>query len=86
MKYINYQNHIGSTTACNNIMMEATKGIGQKQIKGSLKDFFLFDSWFSSKNSEEYSMEVGANLIGMVKKNTKGLYKDTLEKLTKDWT
>ena len=52
MKYINYQNHIGSTTACNNIMMEATKGIGQKQIKGSLKDFFLFDSWFSSKNSE----------------------------------
>ena len=30
-------------------------------------------------------MEVGAYLIGMVKKNTKGLFKETIEKLTKDW-
>ena len=30
-------------------------------------------------------MEVGANLIGMVKTNTKGFCKDTIEKLTKDW-
>ena len=30
-------------------------------------------------------MEVGAYLIGMVKKNTKGLFKETIEKLKKDW-
>ena len=30
-------------------------------------------------------MEMGAELIGMVKKNTKGFCKDTIEKLTKDW-
>ena len=30
-------------------------------------------------------MEVGAELIGMVKTNTKGLCKETIEKLTKDW-
>ena len=30
-------------------------------------------------------MEVDADFIGVVKKNTKGLYKDTIEKLTKDW-
>ena len=29
-------------------------------------------------------MEVGANLIGMAKINTKGFYKDNIEKLTKD--
>ena len=29
-------------------------------------------------------MEVGANSIGMVRKNTKGFCKDTIEKLTKD--
>ena len=30
-------------------------------------------------------MEVGAELIGMVKKNTKGFCKETIEKLTKYW-
>ena len=30
-------------------------------------------------------MEVGAKLISMVKTNTKGFCKDTIEKLTKDW-
>ena len=30
-------------------------------------------------------MEIGAELIVMVKKNTKGFYKDTIKKLTKDW-
>ena len=31
-------------------------------------------------------MEVGAELIVMVKTNTKGLCKETIENLTKDWT
>ena len=30
-------------------------------------------------------MELGDELIGMVKKNTKGFCKETIEKLTKDW-
>ena len=30
-------------------------------------------------------MKVGAELIGIVKKNTKGLCKDIIEKKTKDW-
>ena len=30
-------------------------------------------------------MEVGDELIGIVKTNTKGLCKDTIENLTKDW-
>ena len=46
---------------------------------------FIFDSWFSSNNSEESAMEVGADLIGMVKKNTKGFCKETIDKLTNYW-
>ena len=49
--------------------MEATKGIGQRSVKGYTKDFFLFDSWFSSKRSEEAAMSVGAEIICMVKTN-----------------
>ena len=60
-------------------------GIGQKSIKGGTKDCFLFDSWFVSKKAVGAVMEVGAKLIGTVKTNTKGFYKDTIEKLTKDW-
>ena len=55
-------------------MMEATKGIGQKYRKGSTKDCFIFDSWFSSKKAAEAAMEVGVDFIGMVKTNTKLLY------------
>ena len=66
-------------------MMEATKGIVWRCGKGSTKDSFLFDSWLSSNNLAEYSMEVGGDLNGMVKTNTTGLYKETIENLTKDW-
>ena len=73
MKHSKYQKELGSTAACNKIMTEATKGIGQNSIKGGTKDCFLFDSWFASKKATESTMEFGAELIGMVKKNTKGL-------------
>ena len=66
-------------------MMAATKGIGQKSIKGGTNDCFLFDSWFASKKAAESAIEMGAELIGMVKTNTKGFSKETIEKLTKDW-
>ena len=85
MKHSNYHQELGETAACTNRMTEATKGIGQKSIKGGTKDFPLFDSWFASKNAEEAAMEVGAKFIGMVKTNTKGFCKENIENLTKGW-
>ena len=66
-------------------MMEETKGIGQNYIEGGTKDCLLVDSCFDSNIAAEAVMEIGADLIGMVKKNTKGFCKETIEKLTKDW-
>ena len=80
-----YHQELGATAACTKRMMEATKGIGQKSKKGGTKDCFLFDSWFPSKKAAEAAMELGAELICMVKKNTKGFYKETIEKLTTNW-
>ena len=73
MKDRRYQKDLVSTAACTKRIMEATKGIGQKSIKGGTKDCFLFDSWFASKKATEAAMELGDELIGMVKTNTKGL-------------
>ena len=80
-----YHQKLGADSVCTKIMMEATEGIGQKSIKGGTKDCFLIDSWFASKKAAESAMEVGADLIGMVKTNTKGFCKETIEKLTKDF-
>ena len=72
MKERRYQQDLEATAACTKRMMEATKRIGQNSIKGGTKDCFLFDSWFASKKAAEAAMEMGAELIGMVKTNTKG--------------
>ena len=72
MKNSNYQKDLGATADCTKIMTEETKGVGHKSIKGGTKDCFLFDSWFASKKAEEYVVEVGSDLIGIVKTNTKG--------------
>ena len=85
MKNSRYQQELGATAACTKRMMEETKGIGQKSKKRGPKDCFLFDSRFASKKAAEAAMELGVELIGMVKTNTKGFCKDTIEKLTKDW-
>ena len=71
--------------ACTKRMMEETKGIGQKSKKGGPKDCFLFVNWLTSKKAAEAAMELVVELIGMVKTNTKGFCKDTIEKLTKNW-
>ena len=78
MKHSKYQKDLGSTSACTKGMAEATKGIVQKYRKGVTKDYFLFDSWLSSKKAAESDMEVGAELIGMVKINTKVFCKETI--------
>ena len=78
MKHIKYYKELGATVACTKIMMEATKGIGKKSIKGWMKDCLLFDSWFASKKAAEAVMEVGADFIVMMNKNTKGFCKETI--------
>ena len=70
MKHIKYKKELGATASCTKIMMESTKGIYKKSIKGGTKDCLLFDSWFASKKAAEVAMEVGAELIGIVKTNT----------------
>ena len=72
MKNSRYQKELGATAACTKRMMEETRGIGQKSKKWGPKDCFPFDSWFASKKAAESAMELGAELVGMVKTNTKG--------------
>ena len=65
--------------------MGSKKGIGQRDVKEAAKDSFIFDSWLFSNKSSEDAMCVGADMISMVKTNTEVLYKENIEKLTKDW-
>ena len=58
-------------------------GLGQRNIKGATNDGFTFHSWFASKRPDEAAMDVGADIIGMVKTNKKGFCMDTIEKITK---
>ena len=83
MKLIRYHLELGTTAACTKILMEETKGLGQRELKGSTRDCFLFYSWFSSKKLAESATYIGVDLIDMVKTNTKGFFKDTIEGLTK---
>ena len=78
MKHSTYQKELGATAACTKRMMEETKEIGQNSIRGGKKDYFLFDGWFTSKRAEKSAVEIGADLIGMVKTNTKGFCKETI--------
>ena len=66
MNHRKYQQKIGVTSACTNRMVESTNGLGQKYIKGDMRDFFLFGSWFSSKKFSESAMEICAKFIGVV--------------------
>ena len=65
--------------------MKATKEIGQRDMKGDTKDCFIFDSWFYLNELTEAAMDVGADMIGIVKTNTKGFYKETITKLKNYW-
>ena len=57
---------------------KATKGIGQRDTKEATNDCFVFDSWFSSNNSAEAMIDIGADMIGMVQTNTKVLFKEII--------
>ena len=45
----------------------------------------MFDSWSSLKKSLKAAASIGVYLIGMVKIDTKGFCKATIEGLMKDW-
>ena len=86
MKSNQYHLELVVTAACTKRMMEEMKGIGQRSLKGSTRDFFLFDSWLLSKKPAEAAASIGIDLIGMVKTNTKVVFKAAIEGLMKDWT
>ena len=54
---------------------EETNRIGQKYRKGATKDYFIFDSCFSSKKAEEPTVEVDAKFVVMLNTNNKELCK-----------
>ena len=85
MKSSRHPLELGVTSACTKILMEETKGLGQRAVEVSTRDCFLFDSWLSPKKAAETATYIGVDLIGMVKTNTKGFCKATIEGLTKDW-
>ena len=72
MNRIKYYIRLGVTAACTRRMKESEKGICQRYIKGATKDCFLFGGWFSSKNLAEAVIYFCADIIGMVRTNTKG--------------
>ena len=85
MKLSWYSLELGDTAAYTKRFIEETKGVGQRALKGSTRDCFLFNSWFSSMKSAGAAASIGVDFIGMVKTNTKGFSKATIEGLTKDW-
>ena len=54
-------------------------------MKGTTNYCFIFDSCFSSNKLVESAMDVGANMIGVVKTNTKVFHKETIDNITNNW-
>ena len=85
MNSIRYHLELGNMAECTKILMEDTKGLGQRALKRSTRDLFLFNSWFSSNKAADTAYSIGVDLIGVAKNITKVFCKDTIEGLTKDW-
>ena len=78
MESSHYHSELGNTSTCTMIFTEETKGLGKRDLKGSTRDFFLFNIWLFSKKSAEAAASIGIDLIGMVKTNTKRFCKATI--------
>ena len=83
MKFIQYHLEFGTTSACSKRLVEETKGLRHRALKGSKRDFLLFGSWFLSKKPAEEAASVGVDLIGVGKPTPNGFCKATIEGLTK---
>ena len=59
------------------MMMEETKRLYQRDVKGYTNDF-LFENWFTSKISSGAAIDFDADMISMVKTYSKGFYKYTI--------
>ena len=68
---------------CTKRMIQAMKGLVEKDVKWDTNYCFIFDSWFASKRSSEDAMNIGAGMISMVETNTKWFCKDIVQKTTK---
>ena len=66
MKSSRYNLDLGTTYACTKISMEETNGMGQRDLKVSTIDCFLFESWFLPKKVAEAATSIGVDLIAMV--------------------
>ena len=71
MKSSRYHLELGDTAVCTKILMEEEKGLDQRDLINSTRNYFLFDIWFSLRKAAEASASIGVDLIGMVKTNTK---------------
>ena len=52
IKNRNYHLQIGSTISCTKIILEATKGIIQKDVKGTTKYCFLFEKIYPQRSCQ----------------------------------
>ena len=75
MKSIRYYLWLVATSASTKRLMKETKGLGQRDLKVSTRDCFLFNSWFLSKTAAEAAVSIGVNLIDIVKTNTQLFFK-----------
>ena len=78
MKSRRYHLELSTTSTCTKILTEDTKELVQRDLKGPTRDCFLFNSWLSSKKSGYSAASIVVDLIGMVKTNSKGFFKDTI--------
>ena len=63
MKLNRHHLELSAMSACTNILMEETKGLGQKACKGSRRGCFMFESCLLSKKSAEEAISIGVDLI-----------------------
>ena len=79
----NYQYDPGAQASCTKRLMEEMKGLSHKKEKGDTKDYFIFESEFALKSSSEALKYFGSDFIGLVKPNTKGFCKYTIDNRVK---
>ena len=83
IKTIKYHMDIGSLAACMKRIMESRKWLGERYFKSAMVDFFLSDSWFAPNRLAESEIDIGADMVGMVKTITEIFYKTTINNLKK---
>ena len=71
MKSSRYNLELESTAACTKILVEETKGLGQRDFKGSTRDCFLFDSFSCQRKQKRQPPSLSLILLLWLKPTTK---------------